>query len=292
VNDEWPEPRVLASGLGFPEGPVYLGDGDVAFTQIRGACIGRYVRGETSVVAETGGGANGATLAADRSIWVANNGGLSLGQTGYWFAEPFENGRIQRVTLDGELTDVSGDLPGDLPHRPNDLCFGPDGTLYFTDPRNWEDLGNLMTGRIWRMDPATGDAETIAELPMFPNGIAFGADPSTIYVAQTMAMKIVAFDWREGALSNQRDWAVLPEGFPDGFCFAANGDCYACGATGDVIQQFDADGKLKATHRFPKASDPTNCCLGDGTLYVTCSTSGELLAFDVGVDALPLFPFR
>jgi gluconolactonase len=291
VTEQWPEPRVLATGLGFPEGPVYLGDGAVAFTQIRGACVTRYANGRTSLVAETGGGANGATLGTDGEIWVANNGGLSLGQTGYWFSPEFTEGCIQRIAKDGSIERV-GELPGEPPHRPNDLCFGPDGMLYFTDPRNWEDLRNLKTGRIWRMDPLTGDAETIAELSLFPNGIAFGPDGRTLYVCQTMGMKLFAFDWDGGRLSNERVWATLPEGFPDGFCFTADGDAYACGATGDVIQQFDAEGTLKATHRFPKGSDPTNCCLGDGTLYVTCSTSGELLAFDIGVEALPLYPFR
>jgi gluconolactonase len=288
----WPEPRVLATGRGFPEGPTYLGDGSVAFTEIRGQCVSRYADGATELVAKTGGGANGATLASDGSIWVANNGGLSLGQTGYWILENIGEGRIQRVTLDGTSTDVSGDLPGELPHRPNDLCFGPDGKLYFTDPRNWEDLGNLKVGRIWRLDPASGAADVLADVPLFPNGIAFGPDPSRLYVALTMGMKILEFDWTPEGLGEPREWATLPAGFPDGFCFAADGDCYVCGATADVMQIFDADGTLKETVEFPKATDPTNACLGDGTLYVTGSTSGELLAFDIGVEPLPLFPFR
>jgi gluconolactonase len=288
----WPEPRVLATGLGFPEGPTYLGDGSVAFTEIRGQCVSRYANGSTTLVAKTGGGANGATLDGDDAIWVANNGGLSLGQGGYWKLDPLLEGRIQKVTLDGACVDVVPDLPGEPPHRPNDLCFGPDGKLYFTDPRNWEDLANLQVGRVCRLDPATGDVEILAEVPLFPNGIAFGPDPSRLYVAQTMGMKIIAFDWSPEGLGEPREWAALPTGFPDGFCFSAGGDCYACGATGDVIQIFDADGALKQTVEFPKGTDPTNACLGDGTLYVTGSTSGELLAFDLGVEPLPLFPFR
>src|SRR5438128_8558335 len=99
--DPWPEPRVLARGLGFPEGPVYLGDGAVAFTEIRGQCVKRYADGATSVVAKTGGGANGSTLGADGEIWVANNGGISLGPGGYWFAPDPIDGRIQKITADG-----------------------------------------------------------------------------------------------------------------------------------------------------------------------------------------------
>lgn len=287
----WPAPRVLAWGLGFPEGPVYLGDASVAFTEIRGQCVTRYANGSTELVAKTGGGANGATRGADGAIWVANNGGLSLGQSGYWKLDPLLDGRIQKV-LDGSCVAVAADLPGELPHRPNDLCFGPDAKLYFTDPRNWEDLANLKVGRIWRLDPATGDADVLADVPLFPNGIAFGRDPSRLYVAQTMGMKLLEFEWSPDGLGEPREWATLPAGFPDGFCFSADGDCYACGATGDVIQVFAPDGSLKESIEFPKGTDPTNACLGDGTLYVTGSTSGELLAFDIGVEALPLFPFR
>ncbi|MCA1830361.1 MAG: hypothetical protein LC663_02435 [Actinobacteria bacterium] len=39
-------------------------------------------------------------------------------------------------------------------------------------------------------------------------------------------------------------------------------------------------------------TEPTNCCLGDGVLYVTLSGSGELVACDVELEPLPLYPFR
>ncbi|TMK22098.1 MAG: SMP-30/gluconolactonase/LRE family protein [Actinobacteria bacterium] len=292
LGGKWPEPRVLATGLRFPEGPVYLGDGVVAFTEIQGQRISRFDGATTSVVAATGGGANGATLGADRAIYVANNGGISLGPGGYWFPPDPIDGRIQRVTLDGTCADVSGDLPGDAPHRPNDICFGPDGKLYFTDPRNWEDLAHLETGRIWRLDPSTGPATVVAQIPLFCNGLAFGPDPARLYIAQSMAMKIVECEWTPDGLGAPREWAALPEGFPDGFCFSAEGDCYVCGSTADVLQVFDVEGSVMYTIPFPDHSEPTNCCIGDGVLYVTCSGTGELLAFDLGIAPLPLFPFR
>lgn len=284
-------PRVVVSGLGFPEGPTYLGGGELVVTEIRGRCLTRCSDGSATVIAKTGGGANGSTLAADGSLYVANNGGLSLGPEGYWFAPGgLEEGRIQRVTLDGGIEDLPA-LPGDQPHRPNDLCFGPDGKLYLTDPRNWEDFANLMVGRLYRLDVSTGGADVIAEVPMFCNGIAFGPD-GRLYVAQSNIMKIIAFDWTPSGVGDPVEFATLERGFPDGFCFAASGDLYACGSMGHVIEVFDADGARKETIEFPEHTEPTNCCIGDGTLYVTCSGTGELVAFDRGLEALPLHPFR
>ena len=285
------QPRVIVSGLGFPEGPVFLGKGEVTVTEIRGQCVTRCSEGSKTLVAKTGGGANGATLGADGELWVANNGGLSLGPGGYWHAPGgLIEGRIQRVTLDGGCEDLP-DLAGGAPHRPNDICFGPDGKLYFSDPRNWEDFANLEVGRVWRLDPETREAEVIADVPMFCNGIGFGLD-GRLYVAQSNIMKVIAYDWTPEGLGEPEEFVTLPRGFPDGFCFAANGDLYACGSMGDVIQVYDAEGKLKETMEFPEHTEPTNACIGDGTLYVTCSGTGELIAFDLGIERLPLYPFR
>jgi gluconolactonase len=287
------EPLVLARGLAFPEGPVALNDGSVAFTEIRGQRISRAAGGTVSLVARTGGGPNGATLGADGALWVANNGGIAVGPGGYWFADEPVSGRIQRVTLDGECRDVATDLPGAPPQRPNDLCFGPDGMLYVTDPHNWEDLANLGPGRVLQVDPASGRAEILAQVPLFPNGIAFSPDPARLIVAQSIGMKLLELPWSPGGLGEPREFAALPAGFPDGFCFTAAGECYVCGSMGDVIQVFDADGGLVRTIEFPSGSEPTNCCVDrEGRLVVTCSGSGELVALDLGLEPLPLFPFR
>jgi gluconolactonase len=236
----------------------------------------------------TGGGANGATLGPDGALYVTNNGGLSLGHDGTWIAPSPIPGRIQRVTLDGQVSDVAVELPGAPPNRPNDLCFGPDGLLYYTDPHNWEDLDHLGAGRVARTTLA-GRVDLLCELPAFPNGIAFGPD-DRLYVAQSVERRIVVMEPAPGASATV--WCRLPRGYPDGFCFAADGRVYVAGSLGDVLVVFEPDGRVREVVETGSGSEPTNCCLGPGVLYVTLAGTGQLIALDVDAEPLPLYPAR
>jgi gluconolactonase len=282
-------PTVVAEGLEFPEGPVWLGPKKVAVTEIRGACISLWENGTLKrKVAVTGGGANGATLGADGALYVANNGGLSMGHEGKWMSPDQLTGRIQRVTLDGKVADVATKLPGDPPNRPNDLCFGPDGLLYYTDPHNWEDLPKVNPGRVARTT-LQGKVELLATVPMFPNGIAFGVD-DRLYVAQSMTQKILVMD--SVPEPTIKEFATLPSGYPDGFCFDRTGRLYCCGSLGDVVVVFEPDGKVAEVIETGTGTEPTNCCLGDGVLYVTLSGPGQLATLPISAEPLPLYPAR
>ncbi len=282
-------PTVVAEGLEFPEGPVWLGPKRVAVTEIRGQCISVWSNGVLErKVAVTGGGANGATLGPDGALYVANNGGVSLGHEGKWIAPNALAGRIQRATLDGKVTDVATKLPGDPPNRPNDLCFGPDGLLYYTDPHNWEELPNLKPGRVARTS-LQGKVELLATIPLFPNGIAFGVD-DRLYVAQSMTQKILVMD--SVPEPPVREFATLPTGYPDGFCFDRTGRLYCAGSLGDVVVVFDRDGKVTQVIETGSGTEPTNCCLGDGVLYVTLAGTGQLATLPISAEPLALYPAR
>src|ERR1700722_1221368 len=97
--------RVIATGLGFPEGPVALPDGSVLVVEIAAGRLTRVSpKGELKVIAQLGGGPNGAALGPDGHCYVCNNGGFSW-RTDDGFTRPtgeaadYRGGSIQRVNL-------------------------------------------------------------------------------------------------------------------------------------------------------------------------------------------------
>jgi gluconolactonase len=105
---------VLAEGLGFTEGPVWLDDQRVALTSISHGCV--YVvdpSGGPTERIETGGGPNGLTLGADGAMYVAQNGAV-FGASGT--AEP----GVQ-VISDRRVDYLVAGMGA-----PNDLVFGPE----------------------------------------------------------------------------------------------------------------------------------------------------------------------
>ena len=83
-------------------------------------------------------------------------------------------------------------------------------------------------------------------MPLFPNGIAFGVD-DRLYVAQSMTQKILVMD--SVPEPTIQEFATLPSGYPDGFCFDRAGRLYCAGSLGDVVVVFEPDGKRRRGDR-------------------------------------------
>src|SRR5712672_3863538 len=97
--------RVIATGLGFPEGPVAMPDGSVLCVEIAAGRLTRVLPdGELKVVAQLGGDPNGEAVGPDGHCYICNNGGFSW-RTDQGFTRPtgeakdYEGGCIQRVDL-------------------------------------------------------------------------------------------------------------------------------------------------------------------------------------------------
>ena len=194
------ELREIASGLRFPEGPVALPGGDVLVCEIAAGRITRISPdGARTVAAETGGGPNGAALGPDGRLWVCNNGGMEwFDRDGKLFpigcARDYEGGSIQRVDLEtGKVETVWRDCGGEPLKGPNDLVFDRTGGLWFTDHGKERGRVRDVTGLFYA--PADGSAVREVVWPLHgPNGVGLSPEEDRVYVAETEAARLIAFD--------------------------------------------------------------------------------------------------
>jgi gluconolactonase len=269
------EGEVVASGLQFPEGPVWRA-GELVFTEIEGGVVSRWTAaGGVDRLAHTGGGPNGAASGPDGVLYVTQNGGMD--------PDARVTAGIQRIGRDGEVSLVVTSVAGFELGAPNDLAFGPDGRLWFTDPRAAPDPGrNQEPGRIFAVDPTTGEGELVLELePVFPNGIAFLGDGSLVWTESFSRRVMRLVDGRAEAIIR------LPERHaPDGLCVDRDGRLYVASTFAHCVSVVD-DGEI-VDKLMCGDGMATNCCFGGTDLYVTESRRGTIWRFALGREGLAL----
>jgi gluconolactonase len=281
--------EVVASGLGFTEGPVFRQAGDIVVVSIeRGHVYALDGEGGARLEAVPGGGPNGLVEAADGTLYVAQCGGRPS-----MFRRPVSPGGIQAIRPDGGIDWITQD-----PIAPNDLCFGPDGMLYVTDPTRGRSSHD--DGRLWRVDVEARYAELLVSVPWHPNGIAFSREDDALYVASTYESRIVRYPLLpDGRLGARETVVQMTRGMPDGFAIDADGN-FVIGAidhTGlpGTVQVWDADGAFVDLVEPGAHAITTNVALSaDRRLIVTESdmAAGAVLMADWPTAALPLHPFR
>ena len=282
-------PRQIAVGVGFTEGPVVRANGEIVFVSIDQARLYRIDAGKTEVLAELPGGPNGATEAADGTMYVTQCGGRwGRNTTPDWHLDS----GIQSVGRDGEVRWVTTD-----PIAPNDLCFGPDGLLWVTDPTRYRD--GRDDGRLFRVNTETGEAELFRSLPWFPSGIGFGIEDDAVYVAKSgPEHEIVRIPIDNGRLGKTETFAKMGTFSPDGFLFDVDGNLVTTanphGEGTGQIQIYDRSGKLVDTFSPGPDKAYSNVALGaDRKLIVTaCRAEAVLAVDDWPKPGLSLHPFR
>jgi gluconolactonase len=294
-----PDPKfdVVAEGLLFPEGPIAMPDGSVLCVEIlRGTLTRAWGDGKTEIVANIGGGPNGAAVGPDGSVYITNNGGFvwtrnSAGEPIVEFAglpADYAGGRIERVNLaTGRVDRIYDKVGGHGFKAPNDLVFDRSGGFWFTDIGRVYDRHRDLSGIYYALPDGSAIREVVYGAANY-NGIGLAPDEKTLYVADSMTAKLYALPLSgPGQLAQElgRDPAPVPIG---ACMLGAHLDSLAVQENGDVcvgtifrggITTFSVHGLEPAHTPFPD-SFVTNICFGGRdlrTAFITCSASGKLI---------------
>jgi gluconolactonase len=247
---------MLADGLGFPEGPVVMPDGQIVFCDGNTGEMLAWDGTAISTFAVTGGSPWGAVLGTDGAVYVCQGGNVP--GSGDLSAVP----GLQRIDPDGTVALPYVELAGLPLGGPNDLAWGPDGRLWFTDS---EDHRLFVLA-------ADGTGELIADLPgVYPNGIGF--DPEgLLYWSESRTQRI-------GRLVDGQveTFCQLPEDHvPDGMAFSADGRLFVCNTTAGGLSVIAPSGEV--VEELDISEHVTNCIFDGSTLYLTATKVSDIEA--------------
>ncbi len=291
--------RTMATGLRFPEGPIAMPDGSIVLVEIARGTLSRVAaNGVVEVIAQLGGGPNGAAIGPDGKCYVCNNGGFKwIERDGRLYPgeqpDDYRGGSIQRVDLvTGAYETIYDACDGRRLCGPNDIVFDRSGGFWFTDHGKSRPRERDRTGVFYARPDGSRITEAIFPLEG-PNGIGLSRAEDELYVAETVPGRLWAYPiTAPGEVGRER--RLLP-GIGGYYLY----DSLAVDAAGNVCVATLINGGISilsptgAPARFVSVPDPltTNICFGGAdlnTAFITASSIGELLACEWECAGAPL----
>jgi len=283
----------LATGFTWVEGPVWLKSGDLMFAEITSNSIRKLSPdGKVSIWLQPSGyrgtdhygkepGTNGMTVDPKGRLTVAGHAARNIT-------------RFEKDDPHGVVTVLADKYQGKKLNSPNDLVYGPDGSLYFSDPpyglRTQGDNDpekELKVNGVYRIKnavkhkpgapPNPDDLQLLVSDLQRPNGLAFSPDHKWFYVSNTAPRKWMRYPVNpDGSLGAGTVFLNVVgdrrPGVPDGLKVDSKGNIYSAGPGG--IWVIAPDGTHIGTILTDK--NVSNVAWGgkDGqTLFVTVTDS-------------------
>jgi gluconolactonase len=269
----------LAGGFIFTEGPVWVPDGYLLFSDPNANTIYRWTPDGQVSVFRTKSGYSGVDVG---EYGQPGSNGITLDPQGRVTIDEHGNRRVVRLEKNGVVTVLADRYQGKRLNSPNDLVYRKDGTLFFTDPpfglprafgdsRKELPFSGVYSLKDGRLTLAASDLTG-------PNGLAFSPDERYLYVANWDPKKKVVMRYRahpDGTLTDGEiffDMTDAPgEDALDGIKVDVQGNLYVSGPGGLWI--LSPQGKHLGTIVGPE--HPHNLTWGDAdgrTLYLTAQT--------------------
>jgi gluconolactonase len=275
----------IADGFSFTEGPVWLPDGYLLFSDPNTNTIYRYNPANKNVtVYISHSGYTGADIG---DYHQPGSNGLAIDKEERLIVAQHGNRRIIRHEKKGPVTVLADHIDGKKFNSPNDVIIKSDGSVYFTDPpyglpKAYNDTKKEL-GYSGVFMIKNGKVIVVSKDLGGPNGLAFSPDEKYLYVSNWDIRDIhnTKTLWRyevnkDGTLKNGKifyDFSFTEDDEAlDGIKVDREGNLFVSAPGGLWI--LSAQGKLLGKIVTPER--PANMAWGDEdgkTLYLTAHTS-------------------
>lgn len=275
--------ETLREGLAFGEGPRWH-DGRLYYSDFfRHGVFSMLPDGsDEQLVAEVAGQPSGLGWMPDGSILIVS----------------MTDQKVLRRATDGSIS-VHADISEHCGYWANDMVVSSDGTAYVGDFGFNLDAFLLEHGvegvltppgppttNLCVIDPRGAIIQVVGEMA-FPNGPVITPDGGTLIVAETMAMRLSAFDISsDGTLSNRRVFAQLELVPADGICLDANGEVWVANALAPQAVRVREGGEI--TGMVTTSQICFACMLGGddrSTLFCMTAPTSEAAVASQGLNA-------
>ena len=268
---------LLFTGCRWAEGPVWFDDLQcLLFSDIPNQRILRWAADATG---------SGAVSTFRQPSQFAN--GHTRDRQGRLVSCEHGRRRVVRTEADGSLTVLADLYDGKKLNSPNDVVVHSDGSIWFTDPtygilsdyEGYRSEPEQPIRGVYRIDPSTGAIACVIDDFIQPNGLAFSPDEQTLYIADsgtnpdgTTPRHIRAFTVNAGRLTDDRVFAQIDAGVPDGIRTDTAGNLWSSAADG--VHCLAPDGRRLGKILVPEPV--ANLTFGGprrNRLFITATTS-------------------